>query len=191
MRDVDAHDALATRSSAALSERPRTALPWLALSACALAADFATKALVRARMVEGESTPLAPFFNLVSARNAGAAFSFLADAGGWQRHFFVALALVVSALLAWMLSAKRARLDAFAYSMILGGAVGNAIDRLAFGAVTDFLDFHWAGWHWPAFNVADVAICLGAACLVASSFKPSGAQPSASGAERAGRREPT
>jgi signal peptidase II len=70
-----------------------------------------------------------------------------------------------------MLSAKRDRLEAFAYAMILGGAVGNAIDRFAFGSVTDFLDFHLAGWHWPAFNVADIAICVGAACLVAGSFK--------------------
>lgn len=154
------------------SERARTGLPWWGLAAAAILADFATKQLVRSRMVEGASLPLAPFFNLVSARNSGAAFSFLADAGGWQRWFFVALALVVSAVLAWMLGAKRDRLEAFAYAMILGGAVGNAIDRLVFGSVTDFLDFHLAGWHWPAFNVADIAICVGAACLVASSFKP-------------------
>jgi signal peptidase II len=81
----------------------------------------------------------------------------------------VILALVVSAVLGWMLSAKRDRLEACAYAMILGGAIGNAIDRLVFGSVTDFLDFHLLGWHWPAFNVADVAICVGVACLVASS----------------------
>lgn len=155
----------------AWAARVRTALPWWGLAAAAIVADFATKRLVRELMVEGESLPLAPFFNLVSARNSGAAFSFLADAGGWQRWFFVALAAVVSVVLAWMLSAKRDRLEAFAFAMILGGAVGNAIDRFVFGAVTDFLDFHLSGWHWPAFNVADIAICVGAACLIAGSFK--------------------
>ncbi|MEJ5992385.1 signal peptidase II [Ramlibacter sp. PS3R-8] len=160
-------------AKAAWAERTRTALPWWGLAAAAIVADTATKHLVRSRMVEGEALPLAPFFNLVSARNLGAAFSFLADAGGWQRWFFVVLALVVSAVLAWMLSAKRDRIEAFSYAMILGGAVGNAIDRFVFGSVTDFLDFHLAGWHWPAFNVADIAICVGAACLVASSFKRS------------------
>lgn len=151
--------------------RASTGAPWWGLAAASVLADFATKHLVRERMVEGASLPLAPFFNLVSARNSGAAFSFLADAGGWQRWFFVALALVVSAVLAWMLSAKRPGLEALAYAMILGGAIGNAIDRFVFGRVTDFLDFHWAGWHWPAFNVADIAIFTGAACLVLASLK--------------------
>ncbi|MDP1602671.1 MAG: signal peptidase II [Legionella sp.] len=155
----------------AWTDRARTGLLWWGLAAAAIVADFATKHLVRSRMIEGESLPLAQFFNLVSARNSGAAFSFLADAGGWQRWFFVVLTLVVSAVLAWMLSAKRDRLEAFAYAMILGGAVGNAIDRFVFGSVTDFLDFHLAGWHWPAFNLADITICVGAACLVAGSFK--------------------
>lgn len=154
----------------AWAQRARTGLPWWGLAAAALVADLATKELVRSRLVEGESLPLAPFFNLVSARNSGAAFSFLADAGGWQRWFFVVLAFVVSAVLAWLLSTGRDRVEAFAYAMILGGAVGNAIDRFVFGSVTDFLDFHMSGWHWPAFNVADIAICVGAACLVASSF---------------------
>lgn len=153
------------------AKRARTGLPWWGVAAASVLADFATKHLVRERMVEGASLPLAPFFNLVSARNSGAAFSFLADAGGWQRWFFVVLALVVSAVLAWMLGAKRDRLEAFAYAMILGGAVGNAIDRFVFGPVTDFLDFHWAGSHWPAFNVADIAIFMGAACLVLASLK--------------------
>lgn len=158
-------------ANAVWTDRARTGLPWWGLAAAAIIADFATKHLVRSRMVQGESLPLATFFNLVSARNSGAAFSFLADAGGWQRWFFVVLALVVSAVLVWMLSAKRDRFEAFAYAMILGGAVGNAIDRFVFGSVTDFLDFHLAGWHWPAFNVADIAIFVGAACLVASSLK--------------------
>jgi signal peptidase II len=155
----------------AWAKRARTGLPWWGVAAASVIADFATKHLVRERMVEGASLPLAPFFNLVSARNSGAAFSFLADAGGWQRWFFVVLALVVSAFLAWMLSLKRDRLEAFGYAMILGGAVGNAIDRFVFGRVTDFLDFHWNGWHWPAFNVADVSIFVGAAGLVAASLK--------------------
>lgn len=170
IRSVQAASA-APIAKSAWADRARTGLAWWGLATAAILADFVTKHLVRSRMVEGESLPLAPFFNLVSARNSGAAFSFLADAGGWQRWFFVVLALVVSAVLAWMLSARRDRLESFAYAMILGGAVGNAIDRLVFGSVTDFLDFHLAGWHWPAFNVADIAICVGAACLVASSFK--------------------
>ncbi|MEJ7931480.1 signal peptidase II [Ramlibacter sp. AN1015] len=140
------------------------------MAGLAALADFGTKQVVRERMAEGSSVSLAPFFNLVSARNHGAAFSMLADAGGWQRHALAAFALAVTAALAWMLTWQRSRLEAASFSLIMGGAVGNAIDRIHFGAVTDFLDFHWAGWHWPAFNVADIAICVGAALLVTSSL---------------------
>lgn len=150
----------------------RVAAPWLGVAGAVFAADFATKELVRQRMAEGDAVALAPFFNLVSARNSGAAFSMLADAGGWQRPFFVALALAVSIALAWMLGAARSRAEAWAFSLILGGALGNALDRAVHARVTDFLDFHLAGWHWPAFNVADIGICVGAALLVISSFRP-------------------
>lgn len=152
--------------------RLATASPWWAAGGLAALLDFGSKELVRDRMVEGASVAFAPFFNLVSARNHGAAFSMLAEAGGWQRHALSAFAIAVTCALAWMLTTRRSRAEAAAFALIMGGAVGNATDRIRFGAVTDFLDLHWAGWHWPAFNVADIAICVGAALLVVSSFKP-------------------
>jgi signal peptidase II len=111
-----------------------------------------------------------PFFNLVHVLNPGAAFSFLAGAGGWQRWFFLAIALGASIWLAWMLSKPVRRLEALAYSLILGGAVGNGFDRVARGQVVDYLDFHLRGTHWPAFNIADVAITGGVVALIAVSF---------------------
>jgi signal peptidase II len=110
------------------------------------------------------------FFNLVHVLNPGAAFSFLAGAGGWQRWFFLAIALAVSAWLTWMLTRPRDKSEALSFSLILGGALGNAYDRAARGQVIDYLDFHLAGWHWPAFNLADVAITVGAVLLVIASF---------------------
>lgn len=108
-----------------------------------------------------------PFFNLALVFNPGAAFSFLSDAGGWQRWFFVALALAVSVWLTLLIRSHAAeRLLPLAAALILGGALGNVIDRIRFGAVVDFLDVHAAGWHWPAFNVADAAISLGVALLI-------------------------
>lgn len=121
----------------------------------------------------GRSVEVTPFFNLVLAFNTGAAFSFLAGAGGWQRWFFVVLALVVSG---WIyLTLKRSPCsDRLRWSLVLimGGALGNVVDRLVIGAVIDFLDFHWAGYHWPAFNLADSAICLGAALMVWDGWRP-------------------
>ena len=108
-----------------------------------------------------------PFFNLALVFNPGAAFSFLSDAGGWQRWFFVALALAVSVWLTLLIRSHAAeRLLPLAAALILGGALGNVIDRIRFGAVVDFLDVHAAGWHWPAFNVADAAISMGVALLI-------------------------
>jgi signal peptidase II len=107
------------------------------------------------------------FFNIVRVHNSGAAFSFLANAGGWQRWFFTAIGIGAALLMIWMLKKHAGqKLFAFAISSILGGAVGNVIDRVLYGYVVDFLDFHWAGWHFPAFNVADSAITVGAACLI-------------------------
>ena len=157
-----------------------TALPWWALALALLIADFATKQAVRLHWPLGTVVPVTDFFNFVSARNPGAAFSMLADAGGWQRYFFLGLALVVSAVLMWMLLLPLKRSEALAYSLILGGALGNAVDRLLFGEVTDFLDFHASGMHWPAFNIADIAITAGAACLILSAFGGSSAQSTAS-----------
>jgi len=119
------------------------------------------------QFVLGDSRPITSFFNLVRAHNPGAAFSFLAQAGGWQRWLFTGIGLAASALMIWMLRAHPGqKLFGFAIACILGGAIGNVIDRLVHGYVVDFLDFHWAGWHFPAFNAADSAITLGAACLL-------------------------
>ena len=152
------------------ARRLATALPWWALALVVLIADFVSKQAVRLHWPLGTVIPVTDFFNFVSARNPGAAFSMLADAGGWQRYFFLGLALLVSAVLMWMLLSPMRRREALAYSLILGGALGNAIDRLLVGEVTDFLDFHASGTHWPAFNGADIAITLGAACLILSAF---------------------
>lgn len=154
----------------AAARRIAMALPWWGLALIVAVADFLTKHSVRLLWPEGTVIPVTGFFNLVSVRNPGAAFSMLADAGGWQRYFLSGLAVVVSAFLLWMLTSPLKRLDAIGYALILGGAVGNAIDRLVYGEVTDFLDFHASGWHWPAFNGADIAIFLGAACVILSSF---------------------
>lgn len=140
---------------------------WLALAGGLILVDQLTKLAVLARFQLGESLPLTSFFNLVLVYNPGAAFSFLADAGGWQKWFFVLLALGISAWIIHMLwqhpEQKRQNL---ALTLILGGALGNVIDRIAYGAVVDFLDFYVGGWHWPAFNVADSAITIGAVLLV-------------------------
>jgi len=140
---------------------------WLALAAAVCAADFATKAWVLATLHLHESRPVTGFFNLVLVMNPGASFGFLAGAGGWQRWFFIVLALAISVWLVAMLHQHaRERLLPFAMALILGGALGNVIDRVRFGAVVDFLDFHAAGRHWPAFNLADSAIVLGVALMV-------------------------
>jgi len=115
----------------------------------------------------GDSTFVTNFFNVVRVHNSGAAFSFLANAGGWQRWFFTGLGCVAAAIIVWMLHAHPGqKLFCFAMACILGGAVGNVIDRIAYGHVIDFLDFHWRGTHFPAFNVADSAITVGAICLI-------------------------
>jgi signal peptidase II len=140
---------------------------WFGLAALVVGLDQATKLLVLARFFLGETLPVTGFFNLVLVFNSGAAFSFLASAGGWQKWFFVALALAISAWLVVMIRHHAMeRLLPAALALVLGGALGNVIDRLRFGAVVDFLDFHLAGWHWPAFNVADSAITIGVALLL-------------------------
>lgn len=156
--------------------------PWLSLAALLLLADQATKWLVLQAMPLGEVIPITGFFNLVHVRNPGAAFSFLADAGGWQRWLFAVFAIGVSALLIFMMRrAPEQRLFCFAAALVIGGAIGNLIDRLVFGEVIDFLDFHWQGWHWPAFNIADSGITVGAFLIIADEFlrmrKPREAAP--------------
>ena len=153
-----------------LATRPATPaalLGWLAIAALVIVLDQATKWLVVQAFQLGDSVTLTGFFNLVRVHNSGAAFSFLAGASGWQRWFFVALGAAAAIFIVWMLRRHGEQtLFAWALSLILGGALGNVIDRLLHGHVVDFFDFHWAGRHFPAFNVADVAISVGAALLI-------------------------
>lgn len=144
---------------------------WWTLALLFASADQGIKYVVHSGLPYGASIPLTDFFNLVHRWNTGAAFSFLADADGWQRYFFLVIAFVVSAALGWMLTKPMPKTEAFGYSLILGGAIGNAIDRINRGYVVDYLDFHWQSWHWPAFNLADIGICVGAALLIAVSFR--------------------
>lgn len=148
-------------------------LKWLAVSLVVLVADQATKIAVLREFALHESVAVTSFFNLVLVYNRGAAFSFLAGASGWQREFFMAVAVIASVWVVYLLRKHwRERLFSFSLSLILGGAVGNLIDRVLYGAVVDFLDFHAYGYHWPAFNVADSAITCGAVLLVWDSLRP-------------------
>jgi signal peptidase II len=143
----------------------------LTLASVVLVLDLVTKRWVEATLVYGDQIPVTSFFNLVLTYNAGAAFSFLSDAGGWQRWFFSAVAVGASVLIIHLLRKHAAdMLFCLALSLILGGALGNLWDRITLGHVIDFLDFHVSGYHWPAFNVADSAIFLGAATLILDSF---------------------
>ncbi|QDL55573.1 signal peptidase II [Rhodoferax aquaticus] len=142
-------------------------VPWLALAVMLLIADQFTKVLILGYYHLGDSTYVTSFFNVVRVHNYGAAFSFLAGAGGWQRWFFTILGLVAAGVIVWMLKSHPGqRLFSFAMACILGGAIGNVVDRLMHGYVVDFLDFHWSGMHFPAFNVADSAITVGAIALI-------------------------
>ncbi len=160
---------------------PRPWWRWLLLAAAVVALDLATKAWVTAVFREGQELPVTGFFSLVLAYNTGAAFSFLAGAAGWQRWFFAGIAVVASAFLVWMLRRGGSRLLSSGLALILGGALGNLWDRITLGRVTDFLLFHYAGWSWPAFNVADSAITVGAAFLIIDSFRerPGQSRPAA------------
>ncbi|WP_051202241.1 signal peptidase II [Ferrimonas senticii] len=148
-------------------------LAWLWLAAISLLADQASKLWVAASFEYGVRLPLIPSLNLTYVHNPGAAFSFLADAGGWQRWGFAVFALAVTAALLVMLRTepKNNRLINISYALIISGAIGNMIDRLAYGYVIDFIDFYVGNWHWPAFNIADSAICIGAALMIIDSFK--------------------
>lgn len=151
---------------------------WYSLAAGVFAADQATKVYIHVTAPLGWSQEVTSFFNLVHLLNPGAAFSFLAGAGGWQRWFFLAIAFAASAWLIWMLMRPLRTLEALSYSLILGGALGNAFDRATRGQVIDYLDFHLGSWHWPAFNIADMAIVGGAIALVLQSLV-SGDKPAA------------
>ncbi|MBA4682380.1 MULTISPECIES: signal peptidase II [Pseudomonadaceae] len=142
---------------------------WWGIAAALALVDQGLKFAIEHLYELGSSLAVSPFFNVVHARNTGAAFSFLADAGGWQRYFFVVIALAVASTLILILRRGRPWREALGYSHILGGAVGNLIDRSVRGFVVDYLDFHYQGWHWPAFNLADIAIVGGALLLMVSS----------------------
>lgn len=140
---------------------------WLALAALLVLLDQFTKVLIVGSLQLGEGFAVTSFFNIVRVHNTGAAFSFLAQAGGWQRWFFTGLGLAAAVFIVWLLHGHPGqRLFGFAMACVLGGAVGNVIDRVIYGHVVDFLDFHALGLHFPAFNVADSAITVGAACLI-------------------------
>ncbi|MBX9445267.1 signal peptidase II [Dickeya chrysanthemi] len=160
-----------------------TGLRWLWLAALVLVVDIGSKQWVMTHFQLGESIPLVPFFNFTYAHNYGAAFSFLADKGGWQRWLFAAIALVIIvALLAMMYrSSASQKLNNIAYSLIIGGAIGNLADRLVHGYVIDFLDFYAGGWHYPTFNLADSAIVVGALLIVLEGFLASPQKKQAEG----------
>lgn len=146
---------------------------WLALACGILLADQLTKYAVLQHFTGSKVIEVTSFFNLVLVYNAGAAFSFLSDASGWQREFFIAIALIAAVWIIYLLRRYgQQTLFCLALSLVLAGALGNVIDRILFGAVVDFLDFHAYGYHWPAFNVADSAISCGAALLIWDGFKP-------------------
>ncbi len=141
--------------------------PWLGIAAVIIFADQFTKTLIIGAFQLGDSHIVTSFFNIVRAHNTGAAFSFLAGAGGWQRWFFIGLGIAAAMFIVWMLRSHGGqRLFNWALALILGGALGNVIDRFIHGYVVDFLQFHYAGWAFPSFNVADSAISIGAACLI-------------------------
>jgi signal peptidase II len=154
---------------------------WLAPSAVAVVLDQVTKALIRQAFTAGETLVLTPFFNLVLAYNTGAAFSFLAGAGGWQRIFFIVMTFIICAFLLWLMRRHpQNRVLCSGLALVLGGAVGNLYDRLVLGHVVDFIQLHAGAYYWPAFNVADSAITVGAGLIILDSFRKPAVQPGGS-----------
>lgn len=150
-----------------MGRRQGSLLPWLGLALVALVLDQASKLTILRLFRYGESHPVTDFFNLVLVYNPGAAFSFLASAGGWQRWGFTALGVAAAIFICWMLKRHAGqRLFCTALALIMGGALGNVVDRLLYGHVIDFLDVHVGRAHWPAFNIADSAITVGAVLLL-------------------------
>ena len=154
-------------------------IPWLGLALLIIVSDQLTKTLILGSFELGDSLTVTSYFNLVRVHNAGAAFSFLADASGWQRWFFIGLGLVATVFIVWMLRQHGGqRLFSLALALILGGALGNVIDRLLHGHVIDFLQFHWdwlapifPGGYFPSFNIADSAITVGAVLLIVDELR--------------------
>ncbi|MFC3108300.1 signal peptidase II [Undibacterium arcticum] len=141
--------------------------PWLGIAAIVILLDQLSKITITRLFSYGESHPVTSFFNLVLVYNKGAAFSFLAAEGGWQRYLLTAISVVAALFIMYLLKRHAGKsLFCWALAMILGGAIGNLIDRVAYGHVIDFLDFYARSWHFPAFNIADSAISLGAVLFV-------------------------
>jgi signal peptidase II len=161
-----------------MPERAPAWTRWLWLSAVVVVLDLATKALVTDAFHYGEVRPVTPFFNLVLVHNTGAAFSFLAQAGGWQRWFFTLVAVAISAALIWMLRKPgTGKLLSFGLALVLGGALGNLHDRVTLGYVVDFIQVHAGGYYFPAFNGAESAITVGVALLIWDSLRPAPRPP--------------
>ncbi len=145
---------------------------WFSISAFIVAIDLYTKHLVQRAFEYGEHLKITNFFDLVRYHNEGAAFSFLADAGGWQKWFFSGVSMIAVVVITYLIKKhQNQKLFCFGLALVLGGAIGNLYDRLTLGYVVDFLSFHVNDWFWPAFNVADSAICVGVALLLLDSFK--------------------
>ena len=160
---------MATKTSPKTSYKKNSSslLPWLGLALLLLIADQFTKVLILGYYRLGDATQVTSFFNVVRVHNTGAAFSFLASASGWQRWFFTGIGIAAAVFIIWMLKSHAGqKLFSFAMACILAGAIGNVVDRTLHGYVVDFLDFHYRGWHFPAFNIADSAITIGAICLI-------------------------
>jgi signal peptidase II len=150
----------------------QSTLRWWLIALAVVLLDHLTKWAASDVLCCRPPITVTPFFNLVLAHNTGAAFSFLADAAGWQRWFFVTIALVAAVVISVLIVRRRhERLFCLGLSLILGGALGNLIDRLAWGHVVDFIQLHAAGWYWPAFNIADSAITVGAVIVALDGFR--------------------
>ena len=150
-----------------MAKKTHSLWPWLGIAFIIILADQFTKTLILGHFQLGDSRTITSFFNIVRVHNTGAAFSFLASASGWQRWFFVGLGAVATVFIIWMLRSHGGqRLFSWALALILGGAIGNVIDRLLHGYVVDFIQVHAGGWYFPSFNIADSAISIGAALLI-------------------------
>ena len=157
-----------------MSQQSIPFLRCIAIAVITLLLDQASKWLALSQLQLGIPEPVLPFFNWLLLFNPGAAFSFLAQSSGWQRWFFTALGLLACIYIVFMMRKHQdEKLLCIALSLILGGAAGNVLDRLMYGAVVDFIDLHYANWHWPAFNVADSAICIGAVLIIVSELRKS------------------
>ncbi len=153
----------------------QSGIRWLWLAVLVFIADIAIKLVVMNKMGYGweNRVEVLPFFNLLYVHNYGAAFSFLSDEEGWQRWLFTAIAFIVTGMLSYWMSKLPAKekWNNIAYALIIGGAVGNVFDRVVHGFVVDYLDVYWRSYHWPAFNLADSAICIGAAMIILDAFR--------------------